>query len=82
MQGYDYGCNERLNLDIDLDNIFHYSQPIFVTNPGSGRKALYVSRLNTMWIEGMDREESEKILTQLFEITERSEREAPKVSFT
>ena len=70
MQGYDYGCDQRLNLDINLDDIFHYSQPIFVTNPGSGRKALYVSRLNTMWIEGMERDESETILAQLFDITE------------
>ena len=70
MQGYDYACDERLNLDINLDNIFHYSQPIFVTNPGSGRTALYVSRLNTMWIEGMDRDESEAILSQLFDLTE------------
>ncbi len=70
MQGYDYGCDQRLNLDIDLNNIFHYSQPIFVTNPGSKRKGLYVSRLNTMWIEGFERDESEKILNQLFEINE------------
>jgi taurine dioxygenase len=70
MQGYDYGCDKRLDPDINLDNIFHASQPIFITNPGSGRRALYVSRLNTMWIEGMDRDESEKILTQLFDITE------------
>ena len=70
MQGYDYANTNRLDLDIDLDNIFHYSQPIFVTNPGSGRKALYVSRLNTMWIEGMERDESEEILAQLFDITE------------
>ena len=70
MQGYDYGCDQRLNLDVNLDNIFHYSQPIFVTNPGSGRKVLYVSRLNSMWIEGMDRDESEAILAQLFDISE------------
>lgn len=72
MQGYDYGNNERLDLDINLDNIFHFSQPMFVTNPGSKRKALYVSRLNTMWIEGIDRDESEKILAQLFDATEQS----------
>ncbi len=70
MQGYDYGATARLDLDVNLDNIFHYCQPMIVTNPGSGRKALYVSRLNTMWIEGMDRDESEAILAQLFDITE------------
>jgi len=70
MQGYDYATTERLNLDIDLDDILHYRQPIFVTNPGSGRKALYVSRLNTMWIEGMARDESEDVLNRLFDLTE------------
>jgi taurine dioxygenase len=70
MQGYDYAQNARLNRDVNLDNIFHFSQPIFVTNPGSGRKALYVSRLNSMWIEGMDRDESEAILQQLFDMIE------------
>lgn len=70
MQGYDYAGNARLDLDIDLDNIFHYCQPMIVTNPGSGRKALYISRLNTMWIDGMDRAESEAILARLFDLTE------------
>jgi taurine dioxygenase len=70
MQGYDYAATKRLDLDIDLDNIFHCSQPMIVTNPGSGRKALYISRLNTMWIEGMARAESEAILARLFDITE------------
>lgn len=70
MQGYDYASTNRLDLNIDLDNIFHYSQPMFVTNPGSGRKALYISRLNSMWIEGIERQESEEILAQLFDITE------------
>jgi taurine dioxygenase len=70
MQGYDYRNVERLDLNINLDNIFHFSQPLFVTNPGSKRKALYVSRLNTMWIEGIDRDESEEILAELFDLTE------------
>jgi len=70
MQGYDYAASARLNLNVNLDNIFHFRQPIFLRNPGSGRMALYVSRLNSMWIEGMDRAESEAILTQLFDITE------------
>ena len=70
MQGYDYDNRARLSLDVNLDNIFHYSQPMVVPNPDSGRKALYVSRLNTLWIEGIDRDESEKILADLFEIIE------------
>jgi taurine dioxygenase len=70
MQGYDYAASARLNLDINLDNIFHCVQPMVITNPGSGRKALYVARLNTMWVEGMEREESEALLARLFDATE------------
>jgi taurine dioxygenase len=71
LQGYDYDNTTRLDPNVNLDNIFHFSQPLFVTNPGSGRKALYVSRLNSMWIEGIDRDESDTILEQLFEIIEQ-----------
>jgi taurine dioxygenase len=70
MQGHEYGVGRRIRLDADLATIHHCRQPIVVTNPGSGRKALYVSRQNTMWIEGMTREESEALLDQLFDLTE------------
>jgi taurine dioxygenase len=70
MQGHEYGVGRRIRLDVDLASIHHYRQPIIVTNPGSGRKALYVSRQNTMWIEGMTRDESEALLDQLFDIAE------------
>ena len=39
-----------------------------VNNPWSGRKGLYVASQNTMWIEGMDRDESEKLLETMFEL--------------
>ena len=70
MQGYDYASTARLDLDVDLNDILHYRQPLFVTNPDSGRIAVYVARLNTMWIEGMDRAESDAILDTFFEFTE------------
>ncbi|MBT5896081.1 MAG: TauD/TfdA family dioxygenase, partial [Rhodospirillaceae bacterium] len=70
MQGHEYGGFGRLNLDIALEDMHHFRQPLVVTNPGSGRKALYLSRLNTMWIEGMDRDESEAILGPLFDLAE------------
>lgn len=70
MQGHQYGGYGRLDLSIDLKDMHHFRQPLVVTNPGSGRKALYLSRLNTMWIEDMDRDESEAILGPLFDVTE------------
>jgi taurine dioxygenase len=70
MQGYEYGHGHRINLDQDINNIHHCAQPLILTNPGSGRKGLYAASVNTMWIEGMDRAESETILRQCFDIVE------------
>jgi taurine dioxygenase len=73
MQGYQYGHGHRIDLSIELQNIHHCSQPIIIVNPGSKRKALYTASVNTMWIEGMDRNESESLLQQCFEIVEDPE---------
>ena len=70
---YDYVMTGKIDIDRDLGNIQHHSQPIFVTNPASGRKALYVNRLMTARIDGLKRGESEAILEQLFDIVERPE---------
>jgi taurine dioxygenase len=73
MQGHEYGGYGRLKLDVKLEDIHHFRQPLIVTVPGSNKKSLYLSRLNTMWIEGMDRNESEAILNPLFDATEDPE---------
>jgi taurine dioxygenase len=70
MQGHEYSVGKRINLGRKLEDIHHYRQPIVVTNPDSGRKGLYVSSQNTMWIEGMDRDDSEALLQQLFDFAE------------
>ena len=73
MQGYQYGHGHRIDLSIDLSSIHHCSQPLIIVNPGSKRKGLYAASVNTMWIEGIDREESEKLLRQCFDIIEDDE---------
>jgi taurine dioxygenase len=70
MQGHQYTTGRRIDLSIDIETMHHCRQPIVITNPGSGRKALYVTSQNTMWIEGMDRDESERLLLELFDIAE------------
>jgi len=70
MQGHQYSVGRRIDLSLKLENIHHCRQPIILTNPGSGRKALYVASQNTMWIEGMERGESEVLLERLFAIAE------------
>jgi taurine dioxygenase len=70
MQGHQYGAGRRIDVSVDLATIHHHRQPLIVRNPDSGRKGIYVSSQNTMWIEGMEPAESEKLLNELFAIVE------------
>lgn len=71
LQLHDYKRRERIDVDnVDLGGILHYEQPIFITHPATGRKALYISRLMSARIEGLSKEESEDALNQLFDISE------------
>jgi len=70
LQVYDYATVGRVDIDKGIDGIKHQWQPIFVRHPETGRNALYVSRLMTAQIEGLERDESDAILQQLFDISE------------
>ena len=71
LQVHDYKRRERLDIDkIDLNAVRHHEQPIFITHPATGRKALYISRLMSARILGLARDESEAALEQLFDISE------------
>ncbi len=74
LQIHDYKRRERLNLEaIDISKVRHNWQPIFITHPATGNKALYISRLMSAKIEGLSHEESEDALNQLFDISETPE---------
>ena len=71
LQMHDYKRRERIDVDsADLSKIRHHEQPIFVTHPATGKKALYVSRLMTARIEGFSGADSDAILEDLFDISE------------
>jgi taurine dioxygenase len=70
MQGHQYSVGKRIDLSLKLETIHHCRQPMVLNHPDSGRKSLYVASQNTMWIEGMDRNESETLLQRLFAIAE------------
>jgi taurine dioxygenase len=69
LQVYDYQ-RHTVDADIDLSGARYYVQPIFITHPVTGRRALYVNRMMSIRIEGMDRAESDAILKELFDIAE------------
>jgi len=70
LQMYDYTKTELGSLDQPLENILHYWQPVFVTNPDTGRKAVYISRLMSMRIEGYGDEESRDLINAVADIVE------------
>lgn len=73
LQVYDYTLAERVDANRDIGKYSHFSHPVAVSHPVTGRKALYVNPLMTTRIEGIARSESDKILAELFKFTERGE---------
>jgi alpha-ketoglutarate-dependent taurine dioxygenase len=57
----------------DISGIPHHFHPVFITHPDTGRKTLFVDRLMTTRIEGVDAAESAAMLDELYEIGERRE---------
>jgi len=70
LHAYDFATTAGVNLENGLDKIQHCWQPIFIRHPVTGRTALYVSRLMSAQIEGLEQSESDAILQELFEIAE------------
>ena len=70
---HEYKRNEKIDANTDISAAPHWYQPVFITHPRTGRKSLFVDRLMTARLEGFSAEESDEILSQLYDIGERKE---------
>jgi taurine dioxygenase len=70
---HEYNRAKQADHSGDISGLPHAFHPIFITHPDTGRKSLFVDRLMTTRIDGMETAESDAILGELYEIGERRE---------
>ena len=70
---YDYSSMSRKAFDAKREGVKHCAHPVVCNHPVTGRKSLFVSRLMTGYIEGLEAQESEDILNVMFDHIERPE---------
>jgi taurine dioxygenase len=70
---HEYKRAEKADLSRDIGAVPHHYHPVFITHPETGRRTLFVDRLMTARIEGLDAAESDAILEELYQIGERRE---------
>ena len=69
---YNYGSQHRGD-DIGTPAFSESEHPVFVTHPETGRKAVYVDRLMTEAIVGLEKSDSDAVLDDLFDHSEQDE---------
>jgi taurine dioxygenase len=74
LQVYDYTVQEYPDLS-DLSTVPHHWQPAVIAHPETKRPALYVNRLMSAAIEGMEQVDAAELLQEIFPYVERCDYE-------
>ena len=67
---YDYDANATVKANESAPDAPRYEHPVVIQHPETGREVLYVNRLMTDYIVGIDRGESDELLVYLFDTLE------------
>jgi taurine dioxygenase len=67
---YDYDANATVKTNESAADAPRYAHPVVIRHPETGREVLYINRLMTDYIVGMDRAESDALLEELFQVLE------------
>jgi taurine dioxygenase len=69
-QTYDYSTYEKADQEAGHSNVRSAVHPVVIRHPANGRRVLYVNRLMTTKIEGLDRRESDSLIAELLAYAE------------
>ena len=68
---HEYKRSAKVDISGDISGLPHHDHPVCVTHPETGRTSLFVDRLMTARIEGLDEDDSRKTLEALFDHAEQ-----------